>query len=525
MKEASGLETLPSKIKAEGPTRRRLVLNYISQLLNQLIRICEQLLLVPLFLAAWGPEIYKDWVVLYAIMVFLSLCNFGMGAYFGNRFIELIARDDREAFRRELTTALFCTLCVGIFVLVAAYSLFFGFGRGKILTVAGLSETTADRCLLLMTLPTAVGFYMGTLHSIYRALGEFTRGEFVYAIYASVQMVAVALVLVARLPPTAAASVYLVMPALLWIGIIVDLRSRHSNIALGLRVPSLTDLQRILRQSLLFFTSPLSQALVQSGPVMLFGVLGVPAVPVLSYTLTRTFTGLTRQAANQFAIGSGIEMARYRARGQDETCRRLYEATGRIVTTLVGLFAGFTVWAAAPFLGLWTHGTVQSNLALVLCFLAGMFVAAPGQAALMLLNFTNIPRPLALAWCGQAFCGLALSAALVPMFGVTAAAFCFAVAESIAVGLCLPIVVQRHFGFSAARYLLRSFALGTLGFGWSAFVAELAFELGLSGFKGFALTAVLWGGVAIPPFALLVLPPQHRRAILSRIRGIAARFA
>ena len=525
MANVTDQEPLTRKGRPEAPARRRLAVNYFFQLLNQLVRICEQLLLVPLYLAAWGTEVYKDWVVLYAIMTFLTSCNFGTETYFGNRFIEFVARGDREAFRRELMTAMFCTLAVGLLVLAAAYALLFGYGPGGILPSSGLSAATIYRCLLLMTLPVVFIFAQQTLLTIYRAEGEFSRGECAFAIYAGLQVVVVTLMLAQKLSPAAAASVYLAMPALLLIGIVIDLKRRYSDIVLGLRLPSLGDLRRILPPSLLFFTLPLSLALVQSGPVMLFGALGVSALPILSYTLIRTFTGLTRQAANQFAVGSGIEMARQQVRGEGEACRRLYEATGQIVTILVGLFGGFTIWAADPFLTLWTRGTVQSNEAMVLGFLAGIFLAAPGQAALMLLNYTNIAKPLAIAWCGQAFCGLALAAALIPVVGVTGAAYSFAAAESVAIGFCLPLVVQRRYGFSAIQHFVHSFAWGALAFGWSAFVAKLAFEVGLPGFKGLAVSAALWAIVAMPPFALFAMPPRHRKAVLARLRGIAARFA
>src|SRR5260370_11945259 len=133
MANVTDQEPLIRKGRPEAPARRRLAVNYFFQLLNQLVRICEQLLLVPLYLAAWGTEVYKDWVVLYAIMTFLTSCNFGTETYFGNRFIEFVARGDREAFRRELMTAMFCTLAVGFLVLAAAYALLFGYCPGGIL--------------------------------------------------------------------------------------------------------------------------------------------------------------------------------------------------------------------------------------------------------------------------------------------------------------------------------------------------------------------------------------------------------
>ena len=525
MADLTDQEPLIRRGKPEAPARRRLAVNYFFQLVVQVVRILEQLVLVPLYLAAWGTEIYRDWVVLYSIMIFLMSCNFGTETYFGNRFIEFAGRGDRDAFRRELKTALFCTLAVGAAVLTVAYALLFGYGAGGILPASGLSAATTYRCVLLMTLPVLFIFAQQALLTVYRAEGEFSRGECAFALYAGFQVLAVTVVLAEKLSPTAAATVYLVMPVLFVIGIVIDLKRRYAFVAYGLRIPPLSDLRRIIPQSLLFFTLPLSLALVQSSPVMLFSALGVSALPVLSYTLIRTFTGLTRQAANQFAVGSGIEMARHQVRGEGEACRRLYEATGQIVTILVGLFGGFTIWAADPFLTLWTHGTVHSNELMVLGFLGGIFLSGPGQAALMLLNYSNIAKPLAVAWCFQSFGGLALSAAVVPVIGVTGAAFSFAAAESIAIGFCLPLVVQRRFGFSAIHHLAHSFAWGAVAFGWSAFVAKLAFELDLSGFKGLAATVALWAAVALPPFALFALPPRHRKAVLSRLRGIAARFA
>jgi O-antigen/teichoic acid export membrane protein len=499
---------------------RRLVVNYLFQLLNQLIRICEQLLLVPLFLVAWGAEVYKDWVVLWAIMVFVRQCSLGTETYFGNRFIELTARDDRRAFQREIRVALFCTLSIGIAELAVAALILFASDSLDMLATVAMSKETAYISLALMISPILFIYAQQVLLTIYRAKGEFARGECVFAIYALAQLTGVAVVLALKLPPMAAAACYLVAPLLLTIGIIVDLKFRYDDVVFGLRAPNPAELPRMTAQSLLFFTAPLSLALIQSGPVILFGALKVPALLVLSYTLTRTFTGLTRQGANQFAVGSGIEMARQYLRGEREACRRLYFATGRVVTGLVGLFGGFTIWAARPFISTWTHGVVTSDVTLVLCFLGGVFLAAPGQAALMLLNYTNDARTVAIAWCSQAGFGLILTAVLTPIFGVAAAAFSFAAAESIAIGIFGPLVVQKRCGFSAAEHWAASFGVGLAAFACSAITAKLAFELGLPGLKGLVLTAALWGLVAVPPFALFALPASRRKMLLSRLRGL-----
>ncbi|HEX7969725.1 MAG TPA: hypothetical protein VF502_15995 [Stellaceae bacterium] len=522
MTSDSPTEELPIvRAKSKPRASYRLAGNYFAQLFNQLVRIGWMLLLVPLYLAVWGPETYKDWIVIVALATFLASCNLGLTSYFGNRFIELVARHDHDAFRRELRKSLCCTLGVGAIVVVAGLGLILAYHLKGGLSTGGMTEAAFLGCLLLVAFPVPLSFWEETLVTIYRAQGEFTRGECVFAIHLTTLLVTVAALLALRMPPLVVASCFPIIQMMVLTGVFVDLRRRYEDITIGLAVPSLAELRRIMPQALLFFTAPLVMALVQSGPIMLFQLFGVAAVPIIGYTLMRTVTGLARQAAYAFAVGSGIEMARHEVRGEREACQQLYQITGKIVTGLAGLFGGFTLWAAGPFLLLWTHGTVVGDWALVLAFLGGILLSAPGQAGLMLLTYANFPRPLAVAWCTQAALGLTLAAAFIPFFGVAAAALSLAVAEILWIGLYVPFVVQRLFRFSAAQQLMRCFAVGVPVFAWSALVAKFAFELSLGGFLGLIATAALWSVLAVPPCVLIVLPPQYKRTLLSRLRRFA----
>jgi len=376
-------------------------------------------------------------------------------------------------------------------------------------------------CLLLMTFPVSFSFSQEILRSIYLAQGEFARGECVFSIFLSIETACVALALGLKQTPTVTACLYFILPLFLALGVIIDTKRRYSDVVLQLRVPTGAELTRIVPSSLMFFAVPLSAAVSQSGPVILFGLLGVSAIPILSYSLIRVIAGLARQTAYQFANGSGIEMARQQRRRDSDACARLYFVTGRIVTGMVGLLSGFVLLAAAPFLNFWTRGTVPSDGPLLLTFLVGLFVAAPGQAALMLLNFMNLPRAVAASWSAQAILGIALSAAFVPFFGIRAAAFSFAGIEAVAVGICLPIVVQRHFGLSALRQVASSISVGIAAFFWSFVIAKSTFAIGIGGLKGLAAAGAIWAAFAVLPFTLVVLSRTSRRTAISRITRFA----
>lgn len=523
--DAPASETSLARRTAPARGRYRLLSNYSFQLLNQLLRIGSMLLLVPLYLAAWGTEVYKDWILIFAVATFLSTCSLGLTTYFGNRFIELVARHDRTAFQRELRLALTCAFGVGVVVAALGIALALASSESRLWNTSAMGDPTLLACLVLMISAVPLSFCEETLVTIYRAQGEFSRGECVFSIQLSALLIGTAALLALGMTPIFVAGWFLCIQVMVLVGVVIDLRRRYEGISLGVETPSLAELKHIVPRSLLFFTSPLSMALVQNGPIMLFGVLGVPAVPVVGYTLVRTVTGLARQAAYVFAIGSGIEMARHNARDERSACHELYRITGQIVTGLAGLFGGFTLWATAPFLALWTHGTVHGDFPLVLAFLGGILLSAPGQAGLMLLTYSNVPKPVALAWCSQAVLGLVLAAAFVPVFGVTAAALGLAIGETLMIGLYLPFAVQRHFGFAAGEHFIRCFTVGGVAFAWSALVAGVAFDLALGGFSGFILMAALWAVLAAPPCVLLVLPPQHKKRLLSRIRRLAANLA
>jgi O-antigen/teichoic acid export membrane protein len=494
---------------------RRLFTNYTFQLLNQAIRIGEQILLVPLFIAAWGADLYRDWIEIYAIVGFAILCNFGLESYFGNLFLRNAARGDDRAVERQLAISLLCALVIGSALALTVAAGAFAFDLRSILHIGSLDAGTVRTMVLLMVLPVSVLIAEQVLHTLYRAYDELNRGECVFAGYSALQIGSVAVALVLGQPPWVVATCYLVVPLLFVAGLAADLKTRYRQLRFRLAVPSAQELREFVPQSLLYFMLPLSTALVQYGTFLLLGVLGVGSAAVVAYSVYRTFTGLARQAANQFAFGGGVEMARHFARGDLATCARLYDDTGRIVAGLVGVVAGLSTPAAGPFVSIWTHGVVGLEPMLLVAFFIGMFLAAPGQAAMVLLKFTNEPRPCAAAWAFHAVGGLLLCALLVPRVGVAGAAAGFAVSEALAFSLYLQLVVQRKFGFSAWRHWARSYAAGGAAFALSCGVAFAVIPrspaVGLVELLGWS---ALWAAIVLPPAFFLFLTRAQRASLI-----------
>jgi O-antigen/teichoic acid export membrane protein len=493
---------------------RRLLGNYLFQTMNLGVRLVENLLLVPLYIYAWGPILYKDWIILFALASFLSWCTLGIDEYFGNLFLRDVSLGDFATLRRRVRLSLFVATCVTLVICVPLYAvLAFGDFR-SMLRLSVMDDATALHCLVAMTLPLWVWFGAAVLRGCYRAYGDFSRGECIFAIYNASQIGAAAVALALKVPPQGLAFVFMTGPILYAVGMTIDIRRRYPEVTLGFAIPTAREWREIVPQSLYYFTSPLATALNMNGILLFFGAMGIGALETVQFNVLRVFTGITRQlGANSFAIGSGIEMARQMNQGDRAACQRLYAATGRIVSIIGGVLAGVSLPLSGPFVTLWTHGTVAADRPLILSFLIGIMLAAPGRASLMLLRYTNNANAVAWSSAAYAFGGLALMVPLASHWGGFGVALAFAITETAAIGLYPPIVVSRTFHFGAARHLGESYLAGALAFAVSYGAAAALFAGMAPHPLSILLRLLAWAACALPSSVFLVLSREQRRRL------------
>jgi O-antigen/teichoic acid export membrane protein len=499
---------------------RRLFHNYVFQLINQIIFIGQQIILVPLFLRAWGIDAYANWNVLFSVTALVLTFNLGLEYYFAAVLLKHSDQRGRTEFNRQLKVALFCASTIATTVFIIFICGVYSIDLKGVLHIDSIDEWTARTILTVMALPVLVLLPAQILHGVYRALGDFNRGECVFGIYNLAQLAAVVGMLLFRQPPWVVAICYLVVPFLFGIGLVADLLTHHRQLELGLAIPTKSEIRAAIPQCCLYFLDPLAALFVQHGPILIFGVLNASSTAIVSYTAYRTFTGLARQTANQFAVGGGIEMARQLARGENAACRDLYHNTGQVVACLVGTLAGICIPLSHPFVLLWTRGAVGNEKLLLACFLAGAFAAAPGQAALVLLRYTNRARACAGAWSGHSVGGLALAVMLIPFVGVAGAAAGFAISEFVAVGLYLTVHVQREFGFSAVTHWARSYLAGMSAFVLSYALADAILVDPPVGLPEVIIRSAIWAAIIAPPVLLFVLRPLQCATALSRIKRL-----
>lgn len=70
--------------------------NGLAQITLKVIRVLEQLLLIPFFLTVWGAAYYGEWITLSIIPTVLTFTNFGFGSAVSNSFVLAYTGGDKQ---------------------------------------------------------------------------------------------------------------------------------------------------------------------------------------------------------------------------------------------------------------------------------------------------------------------------------------------------------------------------------------------------------------------------------------------
>jgi O-antigen/teichoic acid export membrane protein len=77
--------------------KRNIFKNGVATSFQKLVRVFEQLFLVPFFISAWGAAYYGEWLTLTIIPTMLAFSDFGFGSAAANSFVLKYAAGDRKA--------------------------------------------------------------------------------------------------------------------------------------------------------------------------------------------------------------------------------------------------------------------------------------------------------------------------------------------------------------------------------------------------------------------------------------------
>jgi O-antigen/teichoic acid export membrane protein len=494
--------------------RRRLVLGFGAQTLTIVVLVGERFLMVPLFLYAWGLNLYEDYLLLGAAVGFVRLVDFGMESYYSASLRLSFAAGRYEEFERHIATGLGIYLIV-VFAALSVSTSFIWLPVTEYLGLSGFSEPDATIVCWVMILSRLVALPRAVIRPIYTAHGEFSRGENMFTFMSAAQTIIGAGLLLFKVSPVTY-SIVLALTLYLtsWLPMLLDQRRRYPKLRYRVALPNRQELRGVGRHSGLFLVRDWGDLLLNYLPVLLIGLLARQPGSILIFSTSRALVGLARQFTIQLARSGAFEMSRQIAQQDEKGLMRLYLMLGRSIGVLTGLTSAFILLTAKPLIDLWTRGHAPFDALIIIAFLAGVLISGPTQNAAMLLNMSNVPRPLAVAASVQVCVATLLMAALVPPFGALGAAVALAFSECV-FGAWSSYAASTRFRLPDLRYSAVSFGSEAAAFAMLLAVgAILATVLEPDGAVQLAVFYVVASGVIIVPAFFLAMDRSQRRRVL-----------
>ena len=493
----------------------RLMRSMGAQMSSQVLRIAQQILLVPFFLHAWGIDLYNDWLLINAATALLTIFDGGMQPYFGGLLQETKVRNELAAYHRAVRIASFNYLTVIALALaaIAGASLFTRWL--PLIGVDHMAFRQAYWTLGLLAANTLIAMPFGVANSIYRANGEYDRGVMMGVGNLAGQIVVPLILLTSGYPSQILAAGMVGATLLSWTVIAADQRARYGPLPWGLAAPTRDELRVTVAKCLYFASQPISTWMTIQGPLLMLGHLSGPA-EVVAFNTARTLIGVSRQVTIQMSYPFGFELSVLLIREELASLRRLLVDSVTIVGIVGGLLAGVTIVAAEPVVLLWLRGKVEIPQLLILTMALPVAISASSQVYQTLLSFSNRPRLIAHGVGIFAVIGFGAALALVGPLGAEGAAIGLAVGEIVGMVMYLPArtlktIDMRSGNFQSAS-VLRAALAAVLGYAVGRLVMLIVAPddyLRLFVFGG------LWAAIAgLGAYAMLLNGEQ--RAVIAR---------
>jgi len=433
----------------------RLSLGIGSAALFQAVNAAQAVVLVPLFLRAWGAEGYGQWLALTALISYLTLADLGGQNYIANLLAMACARGDREGFQRTLSEAISFFLAVGIagFVAVTLIIALFvtvpvpGFHRSINRAEAEVLLALGGRFLLL-SMPG------GVYATVYRATGLYARGSIMGTAGVIVNVVASAALLYVQASPAILAWSMFVVGFAITIAIVIDSRSSvPESRALRIGLAQAYAGRTYLRGAIHFWLLALAQSFTQQGVLVVLAATASPIV-VATYATHRTLASVANYVG---VLVQGPVLPELSYLWAEQRMRDLSAAVFVAIRTVVILTgaAALGVWLATPtFYPVWTRHRLEIQPAILLVLLIQSVLAAGWSTASWPLFASNRHRSISYCATATAAVMTVLVVASVAHYAALAVAIAGLVADLVCGFVFMPVTAAKFLGVSGAALYL-----------------------------------------------------------------------
>jgi O-antigen/teichoic acid export membrane protein len=148
--------------------KKRIFLNTIASAFQKIVKIGEQLVLIPFFIKFWGADYYGEWLTITTIPTFLAFSDLGFGTSTANTFILSYSSGKRLEAANILKTGLRLMSLMTVALIIISYGILFLIERTSVLNDINIPADEAVVAIFLLLVSRVVYFYYGVFDSFFR---------------------------------------------------------------------------------------------------------------------------------------------------------------------------------------------------------------------------------------------------------------------------------------------------------------------------------------------------------------------
>lgn len=394
--------------------------NGLATIVQRLVRVLEQLVLIPFFLIEWGADYYGEWLTLSIIPSVLAFSDLGFGSAVSNSFVLAYAAGDKQT-AANLRKSGFWIISVSVFVgsIITMLVLFVG----KEMHLFDKSLIDAKSAMIAVTLMMSsklIGFYSQLVEGFFRGARKAAFGSFLGSGYNVINILVGFAVLYTGYGVVGfACSQFIVSIIFIIIYFIIGCKQIDLKGYSGKILKS--DVRMIVSKGMGYMMTPIWQSIYfQGGTFVVRLTLGAESVAIFNTVRT-----VCRSVNQMFSIinGSIFPDLQYEyGRGNLPTVHRLFR-----IAVLLSMIVGVIGTIGLMSFGLsiyefWTRNELSVPTNVWNIFVAGVLLNAVWWTSAVTYRMTNQPYHFAIMSTFTAILSVGISYILSLHMGLTGAA-------------------------------------------------------------------------------------------------------
>ena len=415
---------------------KSILANSAVNILQKIVKVFDQLLLVPFFLTAWGAAYYGEWLTLSIIPSVLAFSDLGFGSAVCNSFVLAYAAGKKQEAANLNKSGLLiisCSVLLGAILTVALLS----FGKDfHLFDKSIIPESDAILAVTFIIVARLLSFYSQLVEGYFRSARKAALGSLLGSVQSVVNILVGFCVLywgcgIVGYSVSQFIVSILFICAYFSIGSrLIDLKSYKGKI---LR----SDIKLITTKGLGYMMTPVWQSIYFQGTTLVVRLILGPA-SVAVFNTVRTLCRSVNQLYSIINASIFPDLQYEYGRGNMATVHRLFRIA--VLFSMITGFVGtlFLIFFGLDLYGFWTQSILTVPQDVWWVFMLGILLNAIWWTSVVTYRMTNQPYHFAIMSTFSASISVGMSYILSKYYGLLGAAIGTLVYDCMMVFYVLP---------------------------------------------------------------------------------------